>query len=335
MSDEQTLESGGIATFEQNGRVLSGGSDVEQLAETMERHAPAPAEKTPPGPASEGTDASANASGGSAPAPAAKPTRGQQRFSELTAERDAAKAERDAVKQERERLAAEFEALKARLAQSTPAAAPEPAQTPAPTRPEPTEDEIGTKYQGYTEFARDLAKWVVEQERAQDAATFEQRVSEMWTQRQREQAFRDTAKAAQDRGRKVYADFDTLLKGPTGRIPMGRTETEAVTRAKFIIEHPQSEHIQYAILKDQSLAERLQQSDDFTFGAIVTGLVPPEKPARPAWTPPPSPHPTVGASSPTTPTPSSELARKGFDFDSSGYREKRAAERAAARGGRR
>ena len=70
-----------------------------------------------------------------------------------------------------------------------------------------------------------------------------------------------------------------------------------------------------------------EYSDQFTFGVTIAGLVPTARAAAPAWTPPPPPYAPVGASSPTTPTPSSELAKKGFDYDASGYRAKRAAER--------
>lgn len=142
--------------------------------------------------------------------------------------------------------------------------------------------------------------------------------------------FETAIQSSQDRGRKAYPDFDTLLKGPAGSIALGRTAEEAIERVEFIARHPQSEHIQYAILKDQALATRLRDSDPYTFGVLVAGLIPattPTKPAAPAWTPPPPPHPTVGASSPTVTKPSAELAKKGYDFDASGYREKRAAER--------
>lgn len=321
MSEPATVDSNTLVSHQQDGRTLSGmGADVERLAETMDRHAPEP-EAKPDAPVT-----------GEATKPAEPVSRGRQRFSDLTKERDEAKAQADALKAEREALAKERDELKAKLQPAAPVAEPakEPVKEPAavePTRPEPTEDEIGTKYQTYAEFARDLARWVVEQERAAyDPAA---QVREILAQERAQAQFANDLRACAERARKAYPDFDKVLDSPTARMVMGRTPDEGHARVNFIIKHPQGEHIQYAILKDPALAQRIQQADDVTFGVIVAGLIPAAQPAKPAWTPPPSPHPTVGASSPTTSTPSSELAKKGYDFDSSGYREKRAAERKA------
>jgi hypothetical protein len=323
MSEPTAPDSNTIVSHEQDGRVLSGmGADAEQLAETMERHAPPEKPDAPKGTAATGTAAD----GVPSPAtPAAPVSRGRQRFADLTKERDTAREETAKERGERERLEARVRELETPRPAAQPVAA-EPAKPKAaePTRPEPTEDEIGVKYQTYAEFARDLSKWVLEQHVAAQQQTDDERINALLDQREAEREFVSTARASQDRGRKAYPDFDALLKGPAGKVPLGPNESEAVQRAQFVISHPQSEHIQYAILKDETLARKLQQASAMEFGVIVAGLVPAAAPARPAWTPPPAPHPTVGASSPTTATPSAEMAKKG-DFD--GYRAKRAAER--------
>jgi hypothetical protein len=316
---EPAIDSTAQVSHEQDGRVLSGvGVSADRLAETMDRHAPSSPEEPPAG----GTPA-IPAEGTAAP-PAAEPvSRGRQRFSDLTREREEARAEAAAAKAEREAIARELAELKARPASepAAPAAAAPPAK-PEPTRPMPTEDDlVAGKYQTYAEFTRDLAKWELEQYQAtQDPAAT---VREILAQERERERFTSTLNASQDRARKAYPDFDTHFKA-NGQIPLGRTKAESLERVAFIANHPQSEHIQYALLKDAALLQRLGQSDPYTFGVAIAGLVPPPAAARPAWTPPPSPHPTVGASSPTTPTPSAELAKKG-DYEA--YKAQRNRER--------
>ena len=327
MSEAETVDANTVTSHEQDGRVLSGvGVSADRLAETMERHAP-----PEPTPEATGTPVAPTDGKPADAAPAAEPppSRGRQRFADLTKERDTAKAEAEALRAEREALARERDELKARVSQPSPAAAepPKPAEPPPPTRPEPTEDEVGTKYPTYAAFARDLAEWVYEQRQAAAHGTTQAEVREMLALEREAADFRAALQSSQDRGRKAYADFDTLLKGPAAKVKMSTDPHEAIERVSYILKHAQSEHIQHAILSDVKLAEQLRDSDQITFGVTIAGLVPAAKPAAPAWTPPPPPYATVGAGSPTTATPSSELPKKGFDFDSSGYREKRAAER--------
>ena len=306
-----------VTHTDEKGRTLSGmGADVEQLAKTMERHEP-PEKKEP-----EATPPVTEP-----PAEPAQPvSRGRQRFSDLTRERDEAKAAADAAKAERETLARERDELRQRLeaAARTPEPPKEPEKKePTYTRPKPTEDEIGTKYQTYADFAYDVATWVVEQREAAAPQGIEQQIREVLARERQRDQFQSAIQTSQDRGRKAYADFDSLLNSPVGSIPLAQDKDEAVQRVAFIAAHPQSEHIQYAILKNPALAEQIRDSDAFTFGVMIAGLVPKEPP-KSTWTPPPPPHPTVGASTPTTSTPSSEAAKKG-NFDE--YRNKRAAER--------
>jgi hypothetical protein len=115
-------------------------------------------------------------------------------------------------------------------------------------------------------------------------------------------------------------------------VNLGPTEDQAKRRVAFIYQHPQSEHLQYAISKDGALATRLAAMDDIGFGLEMAKIAAPAAaPRRAAAPPPPAPYQPVNGNSGTTVTASSELAGKGFDFDASGYREKRAAERKANR----
>lgn len=323
MADAETVDPNAQVSHAEHGRTLTGvGVDAEQLAETMERHAPPTPEPSKP---SETVQPSTPE-----PAAPAEPSRGRKRFSDLTKERDAANERAAAKEAEAQAAIRERDELKARL--STPPSTPEPSK-PAevakptevkPTRPEPSEEEIGTKYATYGEFARDVARWVVEQDRAQAAASDADRVRAVIASERQHESVMAKVQEARERGRKTYADFDTLLSSPTGAIDLGRTKAESVERVLFIAQHPQSEHIQYAILKDEALARKLQTSDPYTFGVTIAGLVAPQpSKAERNWTPPPSPHPTVGASSPTSSPSSAELAHKG-DYDA--YKRKRAAE---------
>lgn len=329
-------------SVERDGRVLSGmGVSEDRLHAVMDRDATpeAPAE-TPLGNAGTPAPAPATAEAAATPAPVdEKPSRGRQRFSDLTREREEARAETARLRTEFETATRERDELRARLA-APPAAVAQPQPPAAPaqpqyTRPEPTEDDIGTKYATYPEFTRDQARWVLEQEQQSFDARIEQRIYAA----QQQQRFQQTALQAQERGRKAYADFDQqLAKGPGSQVPLGRFPQEAVERAQFVISHPHSEHLQYAILRDGALAARLQQMDPYSFGLALAALVPtqgsgasPASPALPVATPP-APFQPVGSGSTTTTPSSADLAKRGsFDFDKSGYREKRAAERGVAR----
>lgn len=331
-------ETDAIARVEQDGRVLSGGTDVARLEETMDRHADdkaaapgknAPPDKTEQPPLGTGTP---TPEAGASATPAAPLSRGRQRFSDLTRERDEAKAAADAAKADRERIEREYQEFKARAAQPpTESAKPvEPATPAEPAKPKsfPTYEQWLETSGGETDwylYDAQKTQFYIAQAREADTQTVEERVREAIEAREAEREFMATAKASQDRGRKAYPDFDTLLKSPTGKIAMGRTPDEAMERAHFILAHPASEHIQYAILKDEALARKLQASNAYEFGVLVAGLVPVPAAPKPAWTPPPPPAPSVGASSPTTTASSAEIAQKGGGFDA--YRAKRAAER--------
>jgi hypothetical protein len=143
------------------------------------------------------------------------------------------------------------------------------------------------------------------------------------------------------RGRSAYADFDAVrTNGPGANVAM------PAAAVKAIYELPNTEHVQYAIMRDGALAQKLSgiamraaRGDlgaAYEFGAALANVAP-DGPAAssastgsPSSVMPPAPIQPVGSGSKTT-TPSSAELVKGFDFDASGYRERRAAER----GGRR
>ncbi len=314
-------------SHEVNGRTLSGmGASPDQLEAVMERHAPEE-------PASSGTAGTPTTAEGGAEPPAPHPTRGQKRFAELTAERDAAKAEAATAKAEREALARERDELKAR----TPAPA---AETPKPAATEPPKDFDFPDYETYLSEHPDttydawrrkelaaFAAWDREQNNVESV------VAKALESDRARRSLDDKVASSRAKGREAYADFDTVLKsGPGASVNLGPTPEQAQRRCAMIFQHPQSEHLQYAIMKDGDLAARLGAMDDISFGMEIAKLTTPAtKPQERRVTPPPAPYQPVNGNSATTPTPSAELAGKGFDFDKSGYREKRAAERKLTR----
>lgn len=293
-SNQQVTQSDG------DGRTLSGiGTTSEKLAEVMERHAPVeePAPATTPG-----------------EAPPVKPTRGQQRFAELTRARK--QAEEKAVTLERElnelrgRTGAPAQA--ALPSASEPPTPPQAAQfvQPAPSqgRPQPSEDDIGTKYKTYADFVVDSARWVAEQE----ASNIDARIRSSIEADRATRDFLAHAESTWAKGRKVYSDFDTVrTTGPGAQVPMDHA------KIRTILHHPQTEHMQYVIAKDAALATRLAQMGDIEFGMAMASFAPPGAAGNLASTAPngnstpPAPVQPVGSSSPTTVVPSANYAHQG------------------------
>jgi len=309
------VETSTHVSAEQDGRVLSGAADSgatsEALQEVMDRHAPEPETA----PATEATPATPTAT------EPVKESRGRQRFTDLTREREEARAEAATAKAEREAIARERDELKARLSQpQQPPREPERPVAPVYTRPEPDVNEVGTKYETYEQFTRDQALWVHEQQ----AQSFDGRIQQALERDRYQRTFNDTIEKTRAKGRETYADFNVhALNGPGAQVPMSGDRLEA------IIHHPQSEHLQYAIGKDAALAQRLATVGPIEFGIELAKLVPASNGTShtaPTFTAP-APMQPVGTGSRTTVTPATELAGKGFDFDKSGYRQRRAQER--------
>lgn len=318
-----------VTTVEQDGRTLSGmGADAGQLESVMERHAPEP-ETTG------GTTAKEQPveTGSPSPSPAAEPpqlAKGRQRYSDLTKERDAAVARAAEIERERDEL-------KARVA--APPAEP-PKTATAASAPKPAEKFTFPPYDEYFAAHPDSDYNTWEIERLQAFSDWKDAKADIGGRIEQGIAARDAARQTQAliaathvKGRESYKDFDAVLtSGPGAAVDLAPDATAAAARVRFIYDHPQSEHLQYAIMKDADLAKKLAGLDDIGFGLEIARLVTPQQAARPrAVAPPPAPYMPVNSGSATTVTPSSELAGKGFDFDRSGYREKRAAERKAAR----
>lgn len=119
------------------------------------------------------------------------------RIQELTAKLRAAEAERDALKARPSVPAAP----QPQPTQAQPEARHEPPAAqpwqPPPTRPKPTEDEVGTKYAQYSDFTEDLTDWKIEQ---RDAARDIRQAQE-----KQQQTYRDWGHAYQAKRAELVA----------------------------------------------------------------------------------------------------------------------------------
>ena len=321
----ETLE---VVSHEQDGRILSGvGASAEELAETMDRHTPEESQIAPVSDATPAPEPAATATATEA-APEKPLTRGQKRFAELTREREDARREAAALRTEIEQLKASKATAAAPVppAASPSVAAPSPAK-PAETRAKPVEDEIGTKYQSYADFVEDLADWKAEQRLA--GLDFDAQIRNRIEADRASRSFQDTVAKKLAAGREAYPDFDAVRAASDVKFPGDVLAT--------ILDMDEAAHVIYQLAKDRSLAERVASADPYQVGLILgslrtaqTGALP-ASPARSTVTPPPAPYQPVQGGSKTTVPPSADLAKAGFDFDKSGYRERRAAERSSRR----
>lgn len=331
---ETTLEQ---VSAEHDGRVLTGvGTTSDALQETMERRASdvpllpseASAEAAQPAPSSSGDR--------DAKGQFVKPTRGQKRFDQLTGEREAERRAREAAERERDTLKAELEAARRPVEPPKAPPAEEPA-TPAKfgqTFEQYLQAHPSAEYEDYIdERARFIAR---EEAKTLDIdARVEQRLEAARASR----SFEEQVVRVRTEALKVYPDFEQVITtGPGANISLGPTPQQADARIKLILGLPEAATIEYAIAKDGDLAQRLARMSDVEFGITIARLAPGTGVASPASTlsrevrPVPAPYQPVGSGSVTTSPPSSELTKRaGFDFDKSGYREKRAEERGVRR----
>ena len=302
-------------------RILTGvGVTTDQLEKTMERHAPdVPA-------ASEPTNSQQPSE--------SRQTRGQKRFDQLTKERETYREQAEAAARERDDLRTKLEAASRTTA--PPAAMPveQPPQPAASTqtRSKPKEDEVGSKYETYVDFIEDLADWKAEQRLS--AQDFDAKIRSSIEADRASRSRDERSVQSVTRGRSRYADFDAVLKGATHfqATDWPNWQGEAIN------ELPEPEHIYYQLAKDRVLAERLKGLNPVQYGIELAKLIPASGVALPASTQsagsvtPPPPFQPVGAGSKTTAPPLADLPQKaGYDFDKSGYRERRAAERGVTR----
>jgi hypothetical protein len=316
MADDLTL----TTVSDDTGRTLSGvGVTADDLQATVDAHEPAPpADQTAP-------VAGASAAASSPPEPP-QLAKGRARYSALTHDRDTEKARADAAEKKAAELEARLSTTPSTVAQAQPAeqasasrVQPPPAQPPA-TRPEPTEDEVGTTYPTYGAFVAAHGAWVWDQQQA----TIDQRIQQGIASHQQQQAFQAHVESTRAKGRAAYADFDQMLtNGPGTFINMPMPAVQAILNA------PNSEHLQYQIMKDGALAQRLAGlafQDPFAFAVELARLVPPPTPVASNGNgqPPPAPMQPVGSSSKSTTTNFADYAEKG---DYQGYKAARAADR--------
>lgn len=332
-----------VSVEDANGRILTGiGVTKASLEDAIDAASSSPDEKPEPTPAEAPTTPAIT--------DPPKRTHGQKRFAQLTAEREEEVRQRQAVERERDDLRTKLAAAELRVTPSpTPSRVEEPpktAATPPPvtaTRPKPTEDEVGTKYQTYGDYVEDLSDWKAEQ-RIQKL-DLDAQIRTGYDRIEADRASRtlaDQNASAVARGRAAYPDFDAAVtQSPVSTsINWGFfDQAQTMPRLQLIIAHPQSEHVRYGLVKNPEKALALSVETDI--GKFIEGLnqfVPGAAVAPPASTGiagmsiAPPPYQPVAAGSKTTVTPSADLARKGgFDFDKSGYRERRAAERGIRR----
>ncbi len=307
----------------QDGRTLSGvGVDVDSLHETMDSRAPVDPSDTPAQPHAAPVQTDNQP----------KPTRGQARFAELTQQRKEAEAERDRLRQEFDDYKARTSPAPAAPASPSPSA-PERSVPSVPNggdsgRPEPSEDEVGTKYSTYGAFVQDHGKWVVEQQQA----SIPQLIQQSITASQQQQAFLAHVESTRAKGRAVYTDFDAMLQSGPGtavNMPLGAIQA--------IYNLPNTEHVQYAIMKDGALAQKLANlavRDPYAF-ALELVTIAPAAPAvstastgNPGSVTPPAPMQPVGSGSKTTSLSSADHADTG---NYQAYKAARAAERGGSR----
>jgi hypothetical protein len=298
-----------------DGRSLSGsGVSEESLEAVVEQRSPEPSPAEP-----------------AIPAEPEREPKGRQRYSKLTAEREAALTEARAAQaladELRTRLAL-LEGKELERQQARPVEQPPPAAAEY-TRPKPAVAEIGTKYSDYESYVEDLADWKVEQRegklRQEFDARFEQRIeAERASVRQRA-----ASQSVLDRGRAAYPDFDAVVSGCSVQFPAGMLEN--------IAKMPNAEHIEYLLGKDpQWAAEVAAQPDGLSLGLKLAERVPSGSRAVPASRPPvartsqaPPPYEPVAGGSSTSAPPLADLADRG-DFEA--YKARRASELKSAGG---
>ncbi len=331
-----------VVTREVDGRTLSGvTADPAQLERTMARFAKAAPKDPPPvvespeaaPPTQEQTPAApagAPLAEGAAESPEKAP-RGKKRFDQLTFEKGeaerAAKAAEDRAAALEARLAALEQQRQTPAAQPPAAPAPQPPSLPAHLKSYDAylAQHPDSDYESYRDARDDWRREHLV------APQFDAQIRSRIEADRASRTVADHIADTRAKGRTMYPDFDAVLAGPGAQIPF------TADRLMAILEHPASPHLQYVIAKDLALAQKLATCSPFAFGAELVRLTPAASgapaasPGSPGSVTPPSPMQPVGSGSKTTTPSSADLASKGYDFDQSGYRERRAAERGVTR----
>lgn len=196
-----------------------------------------------------------------------------QKWRTTETERDTIKAERDAAVRERDELKARVPA-----AAEPPKPAAEPAAKPEkftfPSFDKYLEEHPTADYNDWEiERMHAFNKWAKAQEANGEAVDIDARVTQALAAHRAVSTFNETVESTRAKGRAAYPDFDTVLTSGAGAgVKIGPARVAA------IFAHPQSEHLQYAIMKDGALANKLAGLDDISFGMELASLVALQRP---------------------------------------------------------
>lgn len=321
-----------VSVEDSHGRILTGVEVTpDELTATMARHAPETEPSATAAPA-EDTAASTPArdESGKFTSPTAEPEtpvetppdahpetpkkpRGNTKTREEAIERATwlrRQAEERAASLEAEaaRLKAELDSLK------RPAPTAQPSAAGFPTEEQYFAQHPDAPYSAYWDAKLDWKLAQVEQQRQAQAA--QQHVSTQVD------TFNRNVLAK-------YPDFDGLVQEAAAA---GLRFSQPLSQA--LLSHPQGIDWAYQLVKDPATAQRLSSMDPVALGLALASLgggssVPTAQETRPRTSAAPAPIQPVGSGSKTTAPSLDQLADKGDDYDSSGYREARAAQRRA------
>jgi hypothetical protein len=256
--------------------------------------------------------------------------RGQKRFDQLTAEREAANRRAEAAEQRTRELEARLAQPPAAQPSAEPAARPPAVQQP--TRPKPLESDIGTKYKTLSEYFEDLGSWQYEQREAALFQTFDARLQAGIEADRASRTRTDHAQSVFTAGRAAFSDFDATL-ATVNDIILSPSHQDA------ILKMPNAERIMYALAKDREALQAVaKESDPVMLGVRLATLNVSDIPRteavapRPASTPvavrqstAPAPPQPVGGGSRTAQASSAEIANSGGSYEQ--FKQRRNAER--------
>lgn len=263
-----------------------------------------------------------------------KLTRGQERFSELTSQRDKARHEAQEAARERDEW-------KHRASTVPQPAAPPVVPVPPPARAVEAAvvPAAAFTFPGWEPWSVDHPDktWDDWNDEKSDArADFKIQHLNVDAQIRRSIEADRASRTAQDRAattlqraRAAYTDFDAVLSAPHAT-----ANNWPLEKLSALAGLDEPEHVQYALAKDPVLAERLRTEPNMVkFGIEVAKLLPGSAVASPASTAGhvavlPPPMQPVGSGSKTAVWSAADLAeRGGEDYDSSGFREQSRRER--------
>ncbi len=271
---------------------------------------------------------------------APKQTKGRQRYSDLTNERDQERQKREQVERERDELKTRIEGLSkpqpAQAREPAPVAQPAPVPQAAPKFSFPAFDDAWIAAHPDKEWSdwndlkvEALADWKIAAKEFVSKTDLDATIRQSIEADRAQRAIADSLEVVRQRGRTAYPDFDAIVStGPGADISFAHTPEQAQARYRAIITSPHSEHLQYAIGSNPDLARRLGQMSDVEFGLALASIAPTAPAASPASTGTsgitvaPPPMQPVGSGSKTAVLSAADLAdRSGEDYDSSGFRE--------------